>query len=757
VWQVLEREYQLLHLPPTVCGAPGEVLSLFSEYEEKKAQLVVDRESRLRQVKARQDRAETMLVAGAADESPSEAEAGALERAAKLNADLDELIYERKQWAEESARRAQIPAVATYLRQASEAWWRLAGVDASATRKALAELRTECENQLARFDASTQTVAAAEPLAEVDRLAKIAAQRLSELEPLLLPASTEEDEKAAAALFATGKSIVDLCERAVKAREAELQQGSQAATSDKEEDKAEKQTHEFDDRIAARKQELKETEEGMLRLCSGKSADQQREAINREYDSKILSALYSAIHRLPPTAHSALCLSGGGIRSATFALGVLQALARYGYLQNFTYLSTVSGGGYIGSWLSAWIHNRALGRLTPAERKDGTSPSARQLEAARTEVFTDLGRTPTNADPAGLGQGGMRPSSRPLDPEPQPLRHLRRYSNYLTPKLGYLSADTWTIVATVLRNLLLNWLIFVPALLLVLLIPRFVYAAMTHRLLSVSAHGQVIAFALGICAAGFALAQVLAGPAATMREQKGDCFFVSRVLMPLAFAGFAFQLAWAWGVQMALDSLPAQPWVVWAGESLSVLTGAACGLSAGLLAIGLYSLGAGQRHVSSERAISGQHTPNPAGRVLLLALVCTAAGALLGWCGGKTVEFAKEHTKEKHDRETAPLKAMTFVWRASPTGGAGVWLPSEVGSEAAAGIVVPEPKGTRTSEEKPGNVAPHPWGRPFSFSSSLSPLPFIRGCAPGECRTSAASGMRARMGGRLSQEWCGCC
>ena len=51
---------------------------------------------------------------------------------------------------------------------------------------------------------------------------------------------------------------------------------------------------------------------------------------------------------------AALCLSGGGIRSAAFALGVLQALARFRLLGQFDYLSTVSGGGYIGSWLSAW-------------------------------------------------------------------------------------------------------------------------------------------------------------------------------------------------------------------------------------------------------------------------------------------------------------------------------------------------------------------------------------------------------------------
>jgi hypothetical protein len=44
-----------------------------------------------------------------------------------------------------------------------------------------------------------------------------------------------------------------------------------------------------------------------------------------------------------------LALSGGGIRSASFCLGVLQAFNATGILEKFRYLSTVSGGGYIGT------------------------------------------------------------------------------------------------------------------------------------------------------------------------------------------------------------------------------------------------------------------------------------------------------------------------------------------------------------------------------------------------------------------------
>src|SRR5260370_41239103 len=59
----------------------------------------------------------------------------------------------------------------------------------------------------------------------------------------------------------------------------------------------------------------------------------------------------------------ALCISGGGIRSATFALGILQGLAHHfpDLFKKFDYLSTVSGGGYVGSWLSAWIKREPRG------------------------------------------------------------------------------------------------------------------------------------------------------------------------------------------------------------------------------------------------------------------------------------------------------------------------------------------------------------------------------------------------------------
>src|ERR1700720_3451361 len=73
---------------------------------------------------------------------------------------------------------------------------------------------------------------------------------------------------------------------------------------------------------------------------------------------QVVADIYAAIHILaesPARCRAALCLSGGGIRSATFNLGILQGLARHKLLDRITYLSTVSGGGFIGGWLSAWV------------------------------------------------------------------------------------------------------------------------------------------------------------------------------------------------------------------------------------------------------------------------------------------------------------------------------------------------------------------------------------------------------------------
>jgi hypothetical protein len=96
-----------------------------------------------------------------------------------------------------------------------------------------------------------------------------------------------------------------------------------------------------------------------------------------------------------------LALSGGGIRSATFSLGVLQALAAQGLLRRIDLLSTVSGGGYLGSFLGGlYVRAPELGK--------GQSP-ADYVEAAvqdcRTGPVAWLRENGRYLTPAGSGDG----------------------------------------------------------------------------------------------------------------------------------------------------------------------------------------------------------------------------------------------------------------------------------------------------------------------------------------------------------------
>jgi hypothetical protein len=148
-----------------------------------------------------------------------------------------------------------------------------------------------------------------------------------------------------------------------------------------------------------------------------------------------------------------LALSGGGIRSATFSLGVLQALAFRGKLTGLDYLSTVSGGGYIGSWLTAWILR--------ADANGGLEYVQQQLGAC---VVYD--RAIVNAGIALRSPAPPQPdvAPKPQLVEPPEVTWLRRYSNYLAPRVGALSTDSLTLVTTWFRNTLLNLVIIVAAL-----------------------------------------------------------------------------------------------------------------------------------------------------------------------------------------------------------------------------------------------------------------------------------------------------
>lgn len=135
-----------------------------------------------------------------------------------------------------------------------------------------------------------------------------------------------------------------------------------------------------------------------------------------------------------------LALSGGGIRSATVSLGIMQKLAGAGFLKHVDYLSTVSGGGYIGSALTWWLRGNAKGEPAYESMYDTG------------ERFPFGTTDPSSPEPVrGPGPDGTERLT--------PLHYLRVQGNYLIPGNGL---TIWSAIAVVARAILLNLMIWIP-------------------------------------------------------------------------------------------------------------------------------------------------------------------------------------------------------------------------------------------------------------------------------------------------------
>ncbi|CCD95357.1 conserved membrane hypothetical protein [Bradyrhizobium sp. ORS 375] len=148
---------------------------------------------------------------------------------------------------------------------------------------------------------------------------------------------------------------------------------------------------------------------GPLKFGVEAQADSERSMF--EDEAKEIAARRSQ-RELPANAGMnavGLALSGGGIRSATFCLGVIQVLAERGLMKHVDYLSTVSGGGYTGAFLTSLI---------------------------------------------GSGQG-FEQLARPFGPDTGPVRHVRQNAKYLSV---IDLKSRWTMVIGTVAGLILNWL-----------------------------------------------------------------------------------------------------------------------------------------------------------------------------------------------------------------------------------------------------------------------------------------------------------
>ncbi len=283
---------------------------------------------------------------------------------------------------------------------------------------------------------------------------------------------------------------------------------------------------------------------------------------------------------------SALCFSGGGIRSATFGLGIVQALAKNDLLDKFDYLSTVSGGGYLGAWLSAWIRREQMARfesglneiqkLIDEENQKETDKIDDQKilkwndEKKRlNEEFFDF-YNQSNSFGVEEVQKKLKNLSVPNvsadgevcpNPEPEQLQHLREYSNYMSPKIGLLSADSWTLLGIYTRNLFLNWTIFIPLICAILLIPRILLTIVDSER---SGRDLSVMLLIGFLAGTFAVvATVSKLPSKNAHLRKNsqtndesakeneiknnnDLGVLKTVIFPLTLMAFATTTFWAW-------------------------------------------------------------------------------------------------------------------------------------------------------------------------------------------------------------------
>jgi len=149
--------------------------------------------------------------------------------------------------------------------------------------------------------------------------------------------------------------------------------------------------------------------------------------------------------------YTAFAISGGGIRSSSFGLGVMQSLVSANIMKDMDYLSTASGGGYIGSSLTWFL-------------KNGLPPDGSPADV-----------TP-NRFPLGKARSGARLEGNENEEQSKPnsvLDYIRQHSNYLTPnsKLNAIS-----LIALAIRFSLVSLAVYFLLLSSVLLMAIFIGA-----------------------------------------------------------------------------------------------------------------------------------------------------------------------------------------------------------------------------------------------------------------------------------------
>ncbi len=135
-----------------------------------------------------------------------------------------------------------------------------------------------------------------------------------------------------------------------------------------------------------------------------------------------------------------IAMSGGGMRSATYNLGVAQALDDGGLMKDVDYMSTVSGGGYFGSSLTSLC-------LEELPYNDNWDARLDMTKEGFPYAFP----------------GPLRPASEAASVhglESLATRHVRERSKLLTPALGLFQTELWTAVSRYLASTFALWVLY---------------------------------------------------------------------------------------------------------------------------------------------------------------------------------------------------------------------------------------------------------------------------------------------------------
>lgn len=176
-----------------------------------------------------------------------------------------------------------------------------------------------------------------------------------------------------------------------------------------------------------------------------------------------------------PDNLSGLCISGGGVRSATLGLGMLQAFIKANKLKYFDYLSTVSGGGYIGACLTSLMSAEPESRDKPKsenhkpliENKNTKFDASQVGLEEHSSLFTGEQYEYPNIEDGKLGTKHQ-------------LIHLRQHGEYLTPHKSIMDWDVHRLIGALIGGIVANVTTFLLLLISLVLLHHVLLSKMSN-------------------------------------------------------------------------------------------------------------------------------------------------------------------------------------------------------------------------------------------------------------------------------------